>query len=126
MNDLGGTLMNESISRAAGAGWGQELAPEQMEALIRGAVAMPRQRTTLYGEPPAEQVARSFGAEPLDEPRNPHVNEARLERPQRLVRPVVVLEEIRSSAEELAVERPATALIAMWVVPSGAVGLTGS
>jgi len=86
VNDLGGTLMNESISRAAGAAWGQELAPEQMEALIRSAGRMPRQRTTLYGEPDPEQVAASFGAPTLAEPRNPHVNEARLPRPRRLVR----------------------------------------
>jgi FO synthase len=89
VNDLGGTLMNESISRAAGAGWGQELPPERMEALIRSADRVPRQRTTLYGEPPAGQVARSFGAVPLAEPWNPHVNEARLERPRRLLRPAV-------------------------------------
>jgi FO synthase len=87
VNDLGGTLMNESISRAAGAGWGQEMPPERMEALIRSAGRVPRQRSTLYGEPPAEQVARSFGAAPLEEPWNPHVSEARLERPRRLVRP---------------------------------------
>jgi FO synthase len=87
VNDLGGTLMNESISRAAGAGWGQELPPERMEALIRAAGRVPRQRTTLYGEPPREQVARSFGARPLAEAWNPHVNEARLPRPRRLVRP---------------------------------------
>ncbi len=86
VNDLGGTLMNESISRAAGAGWGQELAPEQMEALIRSAGRVPRQRTTLYGAPDPEQVAASFGAPALAEPRNPHVNEARLPRPRRLVR----------------------------------------
>jgi FO synthase len=89
VNDLGGTLMNESISRAAGAAWGQELAPEQMEALIRSAGRVPRQRTTLYGAAPAEQVARSFGAAPLAAPSNPHVNEARLERPPRLVRPAL-------------------------------------
>ena len=88
VNDLGGTLMNESISRAAGAGFGQECSPEQMEALIRSAGRIPRQRTTLYGEPPHEQIARSFGAEPLAEPRNPHVNEARLQRPNQLARPV--------------------------------------
>ncbi|HUY70859.1 MAG TPA: 5-amino-6-(D-ribitylamino)uracil--L-tyrosine 4-hydroxyphenyl transferase CofH, partial [Gaiellaceae bacterium] len=88
VNDLGGTLMNESISRAAGAGWGQELPPERMEALIRSAGRVPRQRTTLYGEPPPERVARSFGAEPLEQPRNPHVNDARLARPRRLLRPV--------------------------------------
>src|SRR5215510_5448122 len=56
VNDLGGTLMNESISRAAGAAWGQEQPPEQMEALIRSAGRVPRQRTTLYGEPPPAQV----------------------------------------------------------------------
>jgi FO synthase len=86
-NDLGGTLMNESISRAAGAAWGQELPPERMEALIRAAGRIPRQRTTLYGHPRVEQVVRSFGAAPLAAPRNPHVNEARLARPRRLVRP---------------------------------------
>ncbi len=88
VNDLGGTLMNESISRAAGAEWGQEMPPEQMEALIRSAGRIPRQRTTLYADPPSGQVARSFGAEPLAETWSPHVNEARLERPSRLVRPL--------------------------------------
>ena len=34
-NDLGGTLMNESISRAAGAAHGQEMLPEDLEAMIR-------------------------------------------------------------------------------------------
>ena len=87
VNDLGGTLMNESISRAAGAGWGQELSPEQMEALIRSAGRVPRQRSTLYGEAPPEQIERSFGAAPLEEPWNPHVNEARLAKPRELVRP---------------------------------------
>ncbi|MDQ3672390.1 MAG: 5-amino-6-(D-ribitylamino)uracil--L-tyrosine 4-hydroxyphenyl transferase CofH, partial [Actinomycetota bacterium] len=46
VNDLGGTLMNESISRAAGSEHGQELPPEAMEALIRGAGRTPWQRTT--------------------------------------------------------------------------------
>jgi len=87
VNDLGGTLMNESISRAAGSEWGQELPPEQMEALIRSAGRVPRQRTTIYGTPPEEQVRRSFGAEPLAEPLNPPVREAGLRRPARLVRP---------------------------------------
>ena len=65
VNDLGGTLMNESITRAAGAGFGQELSPERMEALICGAGRTPRQRSTTYGEPVAEQVARSFQAADL-------------------------------------------------------------
>jgi FO synthase len=85
-NDLGGTLMNESISRAAGAGWGQELPPERMEELIRGAGRVPRQRTTLYGEAPEERVRASFGAAPLAEPLNPHVSEAKLPRRRELVR----------------------------------------
>ena len=65
VNDLGGTLMNESITRAAGAGFGQELSPERMEALICGAGRTPRQRSTAYGEPAAVQVARSFQAADL-------------------------------------------------------------
>jgi FO synthase len=87
VNDLGGTLMNESISRAAGAGWGQELSPEQMEELIRAAGRVPRQRTTLYGDAPEERVRASFGAPPLAEPSNPHVSDAKLVAPPRLVRP---------------------------------------
>ena len=86
-NDLGGTLMNESISRAAGASHGQELPPEAMEELIRSAGRVPRQRTTLYGTPEPERVAASFGASPLAEPLNPHVNDAGLKRPPKLVRP---------------------------------------
>jgi len=65
VNDLGGTLMNESITRAAGAGFGQELSPEQMEVLIAGAGRTPRQRSTAYGEPPDGQVERSFHAADL-------------------------------------------------------------
>jgi len=87
-NDLGGTLMNESISRAAGASHGQELPPEAMEELIRSAGRTPRQRTTLYGVPPAERTRASFGAPPLAEPVNPSVNDAGLTRPLRLLRPV--------------------------------------
>ncbi len=90
VNDLGGTLMNESISRAAGSEFGQELPPEQMEALIRANGRLPRQRTTLYGTPPADQIRRSFGAAPLIEPINPSVNDAGLERPARLIRPGLV------------------------------------
>jgi len=64
-NDLGGTLMNESISRAAGTVHGQELPPEQMDQLIRSCGRMPQQRTTLYGAPPSEQRERSYSAEAL-------------------------------------------------------------
>jgi FO synthase len=67
-NDLGGTLMNENISRAAGAEHGQELAPAAMDRLIRSAGREPAQRTTLYGSPAAAQVARSYEAAPLAMP----------------------------------------------------------
>lgn len=64
-NDLGGTLMNETITRSAGATHGQEMAPNIMEQLIRGMERTPRQRSTTYGDVPAERVARSFYAAPL-------------------------------------------------------------
>ena len=64
-NDLGGTLMNESISRAAGTEHGQELAPERMDALIASLGRMPRQRTTLYEDVPAERRAASYEAAEL-------------------------------------------------------------
>jgi len=64
-NDLGGTLMNESISRAAGTQHGQEFPPAAMEALIRSIGRAPRQRTTLYGTPPADRQATSFEADAL-------------------------------------------------------------
>ena len=64
-NDLGGTLMNESITRAAGAVYGQEMPPEAMEAAIRALGREPWQRTTLYAPAPAHRAAASFGAAPL-------------------------------------------------------------
>ena len=87
VNDLGGTLMNESISRSAGAEFGQELPPDAMEALIRSAGRVPRQRTTLYGDAPEERRLASFGAAPLAEAWNPPVKDAGLVAPPRLVRP---------------------------------------
>jgi FO synthase len=69
-NDMGGTLMNESISRAAGASFGQEMPPEEMEGLIRSLGRTPKQRTTLYRDPPPSRIAASFGAAPLAEPIN--------------------------------------------------------
>lgn len=49
-NDLGGVLMNESISRAAGATHGQELDVAAMSALIQSRGRRARQRTTLYAD----------------------------------------------------------------------------
>lgn len=64
-NDMGGTLMNESISRAAGTQHGQELPPERMDALIRSVGREPRQRTTLYGPVSEERQAAGRNAEDL-------------------------------------------------------------
>jgi FO synthase len=47
-NDLGGVLMNESITRAAGGVNGQEFDATAMQVAIRSIGRMPRQRTTLY------------------------------------------------------------------------------
>jgi FO synthase subunit 2 len=47
-NDVGGTLMNESISTSAGAQYGQLVAPREMRRLIRDAGRTPAQRRTNY------------------------------------------------------------------------------
>ncbi|MFC7688823.1 5-amino-6-(D-ribitylamino)uracil--L-tyrosine 4-hydroxyphenyl transferase CofH [Paeniroseomonas aquatica] len=64
-NDLGGTLMNESISRAAGTQHGQEFPPDAMESLIRSIGRHPEQRTTLYGAVPEERKQASYAAAEL-------------------------------------------------------------
>ena len=63
--DLGGTLTNRSITRAAGAADGRETGPADRDTLIRVTGRAPRQRGTPYGGPSADQVARRFGAAPL-------------------------------------------------------------
>lgn len=65
VNDLGGTLMNESISRAAGAEHGQEWAPATMERVIVGASRVCAQRSTLYGPVSDERIAAGRNAQPL-------------------------------------------------------------
>ncbi len=67
VNDLGGTLMNESISRAAGTEHGQELGPMEMETLIASLGRIPQQRTTLYMPVTQERRDTSFHAAPLAE-----------------------------------------------------------
>lgn len=47
-NDFGGTLMDESISRSAGAAFGEEITPSEMVQIIRDAGRKPVQRNTLY------------------------------------------------------------------------------
>ena len=68
VNDLGGTLMNETITRAAGAAHGQETSPEEMEEIIRSIGRTPRQRSTTYGEVTELQRQKSFGAVAVVEP----------------------------------------------------------
>jgi FO synthase len=85
-NDLGGTLMNESITRAAGAAFGQELPPQLMHELIEGAGRVPYQRTTVYNEAPAERTRASFRAAPLAEVVNRPPRRQERPREQALVR----------------------------------------
>jgi 7,8-didemethyl-8-hydroxy-5-deazariboflavin synthase CofH subunit len=47
-NDLGGTLINESISTSAGAGYGQLVPPWEIRRLIRDAGRIPAERSTTY------------------------------------------------------------------------------
>ncbi|MBW8484612.1 bifunctional FO biosynthesis protein CofGH [Actinomadura parmotrematis] len=56
VNDLGGTLMEETISRMAGSENGSFKAISELEAIAAAAGRPSRQRTTLYGEVPAERV----------------------------------------------------------------------
>jgi FO synthase len=67
VNDIGGTLMNETITRAAGASHGQETSPEEMEEIIKSIGRTPRQRTTSYGEVSDSQKKKSFNAQELRE-----------------------------------------------------------
>jgi 7,8-didemethyl-8-hydroxy-5-deazariboflavin synthase CofH subunit len=64
-NDLGGTLINESISTSAGASYGQLVPPGELKRLIRDAGRVPAERDTLYN------IVRRFAdgddeAAPLD------------------------------------------------------------
>jgi FO synthase len=70
-NDLGGTLMDENISRAAGASHGQELDESELRGIVEPLGRTLEQRTTLYGRthtegrrlrPPAEVVADDHAA----------------------------------------------------------------
>ena len=56
-NDVGGTLMNESISTSAGAQYGQLLQPRELRRLIRDAGRVPAQRRTNY------ELVKTFGSE---------------------------------------------------------------
>jgi FO synthase len=60
-NDLGGTLMDETITRSAGAVHGNEMTPVMMESIIRSIGRLPRQRDTLYRDVSPERYCASFG-----------------------------------------------------------------
>ncbi len=64
-NDMGGTLINESISTSAGAQFGQLVGPGELCRIIRDAGRVPAERDTLY------RIVRAYGdgtnpASPLD------------------------------------------------------------
>ncbi|MFD9665175.1 5-amino-6-(D-ribitylamino)uracil--L-tyrosine 4-hydroxyphenyl transferase CofH [Rhodococcus sp. NPDC059968] len=56
VNDVGGTLMDENISRAAGAAHGQQLDETDLDAVVRGIGRRLRRRTTNYQTPPTHQL----------------------------------------------------------------------
>jgi FO synthase len=56
-NDFGGTLMEETISRMAGAEWGIEMTADQFRDAIRAIGRVPRERTTTYGRVGSRQEA---------------------------------------------------------------------
>lgn len=64
-NDMGGSLMNESITRAAGASHGQELHPIEMARMIQSIGRIPQQRTTLYESVSHDQVTKSLSSCPM-------------------------------------------------------------
>ncbi|MFI5012378.1 MAG: 5-amino-6-(D-ribitylamino)uracil--L-tyrosine 4-hydroxyphenyl transferase CofH [Hyphomicrobiales bacterium] len=64
-NDFGGVLMNESITRAAGAAHGQEIGADTMRRLIGSAGRRPEQRTTDYGGASPERRQEGGRAEVL-------------------------------------------------------------
>ena len=88
VNDLGGTLMNESISRAAGASHGQECPPERMEEVIRAAGREPRPaHHAVRPTRTPSGVAASFAAAPLAPADPPPYDDGGLQRPAQLIRP---------------------------------------
>jgi 7,8-didemethyl-8-hydroxy-5-deazariboflavin synthase CofH subunit len=67
-NDYGGTLMEENISREAGATAGQYTSPEEFHSLIREIGRIPAERDTTYSKIQIKMPFESFPAEPLLEP----------------------------------------------------------
>ncbi len=55
VDDLGGTLMEKTISRMAGSAYGSHNSVDELQAMVRAAERTPRQRTTTYHEVPLER-----------------------------------------------------------------------
>ena len=89
-NDLGGTLMNESISRAAGTTHGQETSPQAMAAMIEAAGRRPRQRTTLYEDASPERIEAGRRAGELTEIINTPARKYERKRSGPLLRPGLI------------------------------------
>ncbi|MEZ5559837.1 MAG: 5-amino-6-(D-ribitylamino)uracil--L-tyrosine 4-hydroxyphenyl transferase CofH [Pseudomonadales bacterium] len=89
-NDLGGTLMNESISRAAGTTHGQETSPQQMMEMIRSMQRTPRQRTTLYEDASEERIQVGLAAGELSEIVNTPARRYERKRSGPLLRPGLI------------------------------------
>jgi FO synthase subunit 2 len=70
-NDLGGTLINESISTSAGAGHGQLVPPRELRRLVRDLGRIPAQRGTTYGILKLYADGSDDDASPLDVVENP-------------------------------------------------------
>ncbi|MET8623612.1 bifunctional FO biosynthesis protein CofGH [Kitasatospora sp. NPDC004669] len=62
-NDLGGTLMEETISRMAGSAYGSYKSVRDLQAIAEAAGRPHRQRTTVYGEVPAERQAAALASD---------------------------------------------------------------
>ncbi len=81
-NDIGGTLMNESITRAAGADHGQEWSPTGMEEALQEMQRTPRMRTTSYQDAPSTRKEIAFNAPELQQIENTAAN--KLQRSKKL------------------------------------------
>src|SRR5215470_12648696 len=64
-NDFSGTLMEESISKAAGANFGEYVSPEEFQSLIRSINRVPAERTTTY------KIRRTFSDSTAAKPQVP-------------------------------------------------------
>lgn len=89
-NDLGGTLMNESISRAAGTTHGQETSPQLMQELIERAGRQARQRNTLYSDASEERIRSGLIAADLLDIINTPAQKYERKRKGPLLRPGII------------------------------------